>query len=564
LKADDTSGGLKNLKQWFNFVALAFILVGNVTPVFSIHLLWGEKKHPFDLKYASDVEIVDKTNGEQNIRLKRQPFPISFDESLSTLQISFDKKSSYIKSGEVLKAQYKLKEFDDSIGEAASFDQPLHEMWVAPADFLFLNQEKNTGDFTIYFRMRPYQLKRHMDVFQKAGVFEGRKQGLVCGWEGGKLFYDFYNLFWNRENPVANLRISTRDPFQANRFYSVMLIYRQNDGSLTLYLDGVEQEKIYVTTDFSPHGGILVPKFHKWDKSPLIIGKNYLGALDDMIFSNHLLNPEIISGRFNRVEKKGARFFQSPGVAVSNRIDLPASQSKIERLKYDVLKPQGTDVKFYYRYSDRPFFADIDEMEFPYLPLASEKLVHVKGKYFQWKAELYADATGELTPVVNKVNLQYSVNMAPTAPGEISVLDASESEVTLEFARSLEMDVVDGGRYHVYYGLKPYQPLGAIKYKGFTDASGRLQGVPITDGDKWITDDQRFQNRIKITISNEIISANYSYFKQNPELLYQYPLLQKDIPYYFWVTTCDKLWTEKMANSDHESKPSPYVVVRLR
>ncbi|MDH4261539.1 MAG: LamG domain-containing protein [Spirochaetia bacterium] len=562
---EDIRGELRNLKRWVNVFILFFFFIFKIAPLYSINILWGEKNHPFGLKYLSDVEVVSKTSGEQNIRLKRQPYPVSFDESLNTLQISFDKSSNFIKSGEILKAEYKLKEFEDSIGEAASFEQPLHEMWVTPADFLFLNKEKNTGDFTIYFRIRPYQLKKRMDIFQKVGLFEGRKQGIVCGWEGGKLFFEFYNFFWHHDNPVAGMRIATRDTFQSNQFYSAMLIYRQNDGSLTLYLNGVEQEKIYLTSNFSQNGDILVPRFHKWDRSPLIIGRNFLGALDDMIFSNHILNPEIISGRFNGVEKNGDRYFQRQGIAVSNRIDLPSSQSKVERLKYDIYKPEGTDVKFYYRYSDIPFSADLDEIDLPYILMTSEFLSGVRGKYFQWKAELYANATGEITPVVYKVNLQYSANMAPMAPGEISVLDTGDSEVTFEFARSLEMDVVEGGRYHVYYGLKPYQPLGAIKYKSFsTTESGQIQGIPITDTDKWITDDQRYQNRIKITISNDIIRSNYSYFKQYPELLFQYPLLQKNIPYYFWVTTCDNLWTEKMANSDHESKPSPYVIVRLR
>jgi len=525
---------------------------------------WGDKKHPFELKFTSDIEVVTTTSGAQKFQLKRQPYPVSIDDSFGSLHISFDSQSNYLKSGEILKSLYKVRVFDDSIGEAASFEQPLHEMWVAPADFLFLNQVKNTGDFTVYFRLRPYQMKRRMDILQKLGLFEGRKQGLVCGWEGGKLFYEFHNFFWNKDNPLSTLRISTRDPFMANRFYAVMLAYRQNDGSLTLYLDGIEQEKIYLTTDFTAHGGILVPKFHKWDKSPLVVGRNYLGALDDMVFSNLALDPETISGRFNRVEKHGDRFNQVPGVAVSRRIDLSVSQSRVERFKYEASKPPGTNIKFYYRFSDKPFEADLDEADLPYVPLLGEKLVDVRGRYFQWKAELYADATGELTPVVNNVSLSYSVNTRPQAPGEISVLDTREGEVTLEFQRSLEMDVVEGGRYHIYYGVKPYQPLGAIKYKAFSKTeSGQMTGVPITDGDKWVTDDQRYQNRIKITISNEIISENQVYFKQFPELLYPFPYLQKDIPYYFWVTTCDNEWTERLVNSDHESRPSPSVVVRL-
>ena len=557
----DIRGELK--KSIFCLNILLFFYSGFAS-IYANNIFWGEKNHPFDLQISFDVDMETRENGEQIIGLKRQPYPVSFDESLDTLQISFDKKSRILRSGEILKADYKVRMFDDSIGEAASFDQPLHEMWVAPADFLFLNQDKNTGDFSVYFRIRPYQMKRRMDVLQKVGLFEGRKQGLFCGWEDGKLFYEFFNFFWNKDIPIPDLRISTRDTFQENRFYAVMLVYRQSDGSLSLYLDGVEQEKIYLTTDFSPRGVILIPKFHKWDRSPIVIGKNYLGALDDVIFSNHTLSPEIISGKFNKVEKRGPHYYQVPGIAVSNRIDFAASQTKIEKMKYTIRKPPGTDVKFFYRYSDSSFPADLDEYNLPFIQWSSEKLSNVKAKYFQWKAELYSDESGELSPQISKVNLQYTVNFGPMPPKEISVLDVKEDEVTLEFLRSLEMDVVDGGRYHIYYGLKPYQPLGAIKYKSFKMSENGLSGVPITDEDKWETDDQRYQNRIKISISNEMIISNFSYFKQFPELLYSYSLLQKNIPYYFWVTACDHQWSEKITHSDHESKPSPYVVIRFR
>jgi hypothetical protein len=162
------------------------------------------------------------------------------------------------------------------------------------------------------------------------------------------------------------------------------------------------------------------------------------------------------------------------------------------------------------------------------------------------------------------LKIQYSQRQKPLAPAELSVLESKNQTVTLEFLRNMELDVVNGGRYHIYYGIKPYQPLGVIKYQSFqVSDDGSLRGVPITNTDKWFTQDQRYQNRIRITISNELISSNLAYFKNYPGLLYPYQVLQDNIPYYFWVTACDKYWSESLENSDHESKPSPYVIVRI-
>lgn len=525
---------------------------------------WGSKKNPFRIFRIRDAEVKNLPNGDQTIRLNRQRLDIPFNESLDSLFVSFDKSSDAYKTENVLKADYKMRTFEDSVSVSGSFEQPLHEMWVSPSDFLFLNQSTNTGNFSIYFRMRPYQLKRRMDVLQKAGFFEGRKQGISCGWEGGHLYYEFFNFFWNKDVPVKYLRISTRDNVQLNHFLNVLLVYKANEGSVTLYLDGVEQEKIYATSNFSPNGTILTPRFHKWDRSPIIIGKNYLGALDGLVFSNHIISPKTVSGNFPSLVKRGSKFFQKPGVVISQRIDLPLSQTRIDRLSFDTVEPDGSFVKLFYRYSDEPFSPDTDEWTFPFKELPGAATV-VKGKYIQWKAELFADGAGKHTPLINGMHLRYALKRTPEAPRDISILDTHNREVTLEFLRSLDMNVVNGGRYHIYYGVKPYQPLGVIRYKSFRmDENGKIKGTPITDNDKWDTDDQRYQNRIKVTITNEMIRDNFSYFRDNPDLLYLFPELQQDVPYYFWVTACDNEWTEKTQNSDHESPPSRAVPVRLR
>ncbi|MDH4200285.1 MAG: LamG domain-containing protein [Spirochaetia bacterium] len=554
-------GELKSSIRYFSLF-LCFLFPGGLLFPETIHL--GDKKIPYSLFFTSDVDLQTAANGNQEIKLKRQAYPLSYEDSLDSLYISFDKNFDDIKSGSILKALFKTKDFEDSVGSAGSFEQPIHEMWVAPSDYMFLNNDTNTGDFSVYFRMRPYQLRRRMDVIQKVGLFEGRKQGIYCGWESGKLFFEFFNFFWNHDTPLPDLKISTRDSFQPNRFYSVMLNYKYNDGSLTLYLDGVEQEKIYATSDFSRNATILTPKFHRWDRSPVIIGKNYVGALDDIILSNHMLSPNVSSGKFNALKKNGSRISQTPGVVVSNLIELKSSKSKIQKATFDVSEPGGTEIRFYFRTSDNLFRPEISETAMPFIELTKTALSEARAKYFQWKAELYSDSTGTTTPVLKSMDLSYTYGKAPQPPRMLSVLESNNSEVTLEFLRSLEMHVIEGGRYHIYYGIKPYQPIGAIKYKSFEKSeNGEMKGIPITDADRWVTDDQRYQNRIKLTITNDMIRDNETYFRNKPELSYEFPLLYKNVPYYFWVTSCDNEWSEKPENSDHESAPSGLVAVRL-
>lgn len=545
------------------FIVISFFLLWGGS-LLSDELKWGVYNSSFDFYRSEGVLVETSHDGRQSIQLARLGYPLTYGQELESLYISFDEGSVMMKAGEVLQSQYKSKRFPDSINEVASFEQHNHQFMVAPADYLFLNRSDNTGDFSVYFRLRPYQLKRRMEIFQKAGLFEGQKQGFSAGWEKGRLFFEFYNFFWNRESSIREVRISTRDDISINQFHVILLLYRQSEGSLTLYLNGVEQERFFMTSDFTRSGTVLTPRFHRWDRSPLIIGKNYLGAIDDVIFSNTLLDPAVLSGKYEPVKRQGKRFQQKAGVVISRRIEFPTSRTGIRQIRFEDLERKGTSIRYYYRYSDRPFAEDADEYLLPFLRLASGKeLREVKAKYLQWKAELYSDAVGEKTPEIKNLTIDYAPNLPPLPPLALELVRAGEKKVTLQFMRNLEMDVVNNGRYHIYYGLKPYEPLGAIKYKEFRkNKRGELVGVPITDADMRITDDLRYRNRIQVTINNKMIRDNLTYFKKIPGQLYEYPLLQRDIPFYFWVTTCDNEWSEALEHADHESGPSEYIVVR--
>ena len=124
------------------------------------------------------------------------------------------------------------------------------------------------------------------------------------------------------------------------------------------------------------------------------------------------------------------------------------------------------------------------------------------------------------------------------------------------------MDVINGGRYHIYYGIEPYKAMGLIRYKKIIDIDHNRRVVAITDKDRYFTDDLRYQNRIYVELDNRMIRENSLYTKDKPGLQFSNPMLQKDIPFYFWVTACDNSYEETWEKSDHESKPSNFVIVR--
>jgi len=555
--------GLKNCRLFVKYFVIAFMTGLISSPLYSVTVSWGQDSQNFDL-YAIDRLKVSTLPTDKSLSIERGNFPLSLDEKMDSLYISFDKDQLSLQSGTVLKAEYKVKNFPDSIKEAGSFEYPGHELLVAPADFMFLNKGIQSGDFSIYFRMKVYQQKNTMEIIKKIGYFEGRAQGFRAAWQSEYIYFEFFNFFHGENQVEKKLKISARDKISDTGFHEILLQYKEEDGSLSLYIDRVEQEKIFVTDDKTTRGTILDPGFHRWDNSPLVIGRNFLGALDEMIFSNKVLSLDSYSGKYPEVSRKGVRFEQTPGIAVSKVIELPYSASKVETLTYQASIPEGANVDFYYRYSDKVFNEEESEENLPY-QLRMKNFIPFRARYIQWKAELYSDSTGVQTPVLTKVTFSYQDNLPPRPPENLMVVDSENGDnILLAFKRNLEVDVINGGRYLLYYGVRAYEPLGVIKFKELKKSDdGRLLGIPVTDNDIWVTNDVRYQNMLQIFINNELIEKNLVFYRSSPGQLNEYPLLQKKIPYYFWITACDNVWDDKVEHNDHESKPSNYVVIRI-
>ena len=174
------------------------------------------------------------------------------------------------------------------------------------------------------------------------------------------------------------------------------------------------------------------------------------GLLDEMIFSNQILPPTNHLGNFGATEKAGDMFFQEKGTLTSQVFKLPYSQSSILALQYQVSEPKGSNISFYFRSSDKIFFADTEKTELPFKSVKpslisprpeeihNSKNLYIfqseglgKAKYIQWKAIFYPDPLGKETPVLEEVRLSYQPNPPPTAPRNLEVVSSKEGKVTL-------------------------------------------------------------------------------------------------------------------------------------
>lgn len=519
-----------------------------------MEVVYGRGGNPFP------PPVVQKqvTIGRENIALK----PSSFSAAASgpgMVYLDFDNGQS--RGGAVTLKNYKSVELPGAQGKAASFEQPGHEVLVQLPEQLFHAQESDGKSFSIFFLIRPYQLRSEMPVMRREGIFEGKRQGFFVNFRSERIVFEFRNFFSDGNRVLPLLSIGSRDAIDTRNFHSVLLTYSEVNSTLTLYLDNVEQERIFVTDTGIPDATRFHPIYHKWDRSPLIIGRGLLAAIDEVILSNEVLDKNIAPGRFPGVERYGSLMRQKPGVYVSPVFDARHSDSRLLAAGIEKNEPSGTRILFEVRSSDSPGLDSMPESFKPFQTYNGGD--QIRGRYFQYRLRLYADSNGEKTPEVKRVFLNVDPNLPPAPPRGLMVVNSESDEVTLRFMRNTEMDVIQGGQYYIYYGLNPNEPLGLIRYARVDAMSGVLS--PINDRDFRVTgQDPRYHNYLEFTITNDVIMQNLDYARKDPRLIFEYPLLQPNIPYYFWVTAVDASYDEKDEHFDHESKASEAVFVRLK
>ena len=576
------------------FFTVLFLIISN--PVFSGEFIWGEGGHPFSYSKKHDLQVNTVGRGNENIKIEKKSYEFDKSDWFESIHLSFDKggeldylnrrfKDTYV----ITKANFNKKHYPDSVHNAASFESSDHQIWLVPPKNSFLNKSTQIGDFSILFLIKPHKDNRNMQIFYKTSFFEGRKHGLSCSLRGKRVVFQFHNLFWLAESSLPLVEIKTKEQLSTARFYKLLLRYQEGKAKLSLFLDSIPQKVLYLTQTGKPNGSRYIARFHPWDKSPLIIGKNFIGALDEIVFSNRLIPAKNDIFSYGATHKIGPRFKQKSGLLVSKVYGMPHSRSMVSKFNYVAHEPPGSSIRIYLRLSDLPFSSDFPEAILPYQKIPSKKINNRnllglrkntslktegfnklafnnfqaknlgKGKFFQWKAVFYPDPLGEHTPILEQVQVSYQENPPPSPPKNLEVVSVGNEKIVLRFSRNSELDVLQGGRYHIYYGIRSDEALGVIRYQKVN----AFEKVTISDKDHVKTEDLRYQNRIQVTLDNQMIYENLVYTKQNPYLNYEYSFLQKNISYYFWVTSCDNSYDEKVEYLDHESRPSNYVIARM-
>jgi hypothetical protein len=389
-------------------------------------------------------------------------------------------------------------------------------------------------------------------------VLEGSRRGLEIYLEDDRLYLNCASLFQDAGGRLHSLRLGSRSPLRTQQWIHLSVSFEAASGRLRLFLDGRE-DNVAHTGDAS---GVWQMTFHPLDRSPIVIAETYAGFLDEFRISSRALQPDashLQTATYAplRLDYETLRGQQQMGQVISDVMRPSGGTARSGRLRYVAQEPDGTLVNFYARFARQPFAKDTPAAQLPWRRLSPDEARGVQMfSYFQWRAELRADASGLISPVLREVVLDYQPLLAPPAPGNLRAVPDFRlaAGLVLEWDESPETRVQTGGGYYVYFGLRPGEYLGRlhVNAQGQPIRASTAGETPLSDAEKKLGHSrperlkQSLRNRMRLLIDNDLIQTNTPPNAQAPRL----PYLHANRSYYFAVSSYDDVGVESQLSNE--------------
>jgi len=298
------------------------------------------------------------------------------------------------------------------------------------------------GDFSIEFWLYPALLADGEQILSWVGSRwmggEAVPQGISCVVEGRRLAWSFENLFARPGGGSGRISLRGLTPMIPRTWHHHLLRYDSSRGLLEYLVDGIPEAVVHTTASGGEGGALLLPVVGDARSGELVVGRGYVGFLDELRISRGFVE-----------EPSLARYDGRTGVAVSSPLDLGYTGTRLKRIEAVYDSPSDSGVYFFYRLSDHWDLDERGEQWKPFQP--GRELRDARGRYLQVMVELFPDGTRSTSPRVSEVRVVYEQDLPPPPPSGLYAA-AEDGAVHLYWNRVNEADVRG---YLVYYGDAP-------------------------------------------------------------------------------------------------------------
>ena len=528
-----------------------FILISTV--VKSEYLEIGNKNRPFFKNISLNrTEIFWDRDQTENIRLAPES---NAGASENILHLDFDANPPVLLKDttgnyRILESNYTFLPETQAGKGAALFTRKEDRIKIQSPENLWPHTDF-IGDFSIEMWIKPTHLSWKNTIFKKHGLessfTNNNNQKIEIFLNQNRIHFLCQNLFQNAGGNPKSIALTSRTELQNNEWVHLHISYNAENGKVGMFINGKE-ENVRYAKDLQ---GIWAASMGILDRSPIVIGESYTGAIDEFRITNRPLNneSEIRFSRYSPLDFNPVHLIgkQSDGIALSDVITLPNSQiSKSARLRYESLEPEGTQLNFWIRYSNKSFQKNQSQEEIPWHLIRNETQNIPEFTHIQWKTKLRSNPEGSATPVLKDIRIDYTPYQKPVAPRNLKTIDSLsvDARVCLDWIRNPESEMQSGG-YIIYYGVRSKEYYGKLMHidenKTRTINVVALNDIPLSEEEsrkktiRPIAFKKDLANHIRLIIDNNLIEKNIiSNIRNGSDI--RMPFLENNRTYYFSVS----------------------------
>ncbi|MEI0492949.1 fibronectin type III domain-containing protein [Brachyspira intermedia] len=303
------------------------------------------------------------------------------------------------------------------------------------------NFEDTMTSFTLEFYLNPYRIRMNSQVLSKTAIYNEngvtKSSGIKANIVNGRLVWQFNNLF-SYNGVYTNVMLTQGEYLKENEWRHHSVSFNAATGKLVKYIDGLEEQVIYLTSTGDETGSPYTIEFDNIKLDPLYLGNGFIGGLDAFYFTPRYKQT------FNLYP------YTADGEIISKVIDFENKNTFIDSIDYVGNGTNGSYIDLYYRTSDYYFAPGDVNIAWEPLKNHTNMMTNTMTRYVQVRAVLKSNVDRNVTPVLNNVSINYHNPEKPLVPSNLTATAINGTSVMLKWNGSHEN--ISG--YKIYYGTK--------------------------------------------------------------------------------------------------------------
>ncbi|MBE7412271.1 MAG: hypothetical protein L6Q54_14430 [Leptospiraceae bacterium] len=507
---------------------VVFLILAEV--LFPADFFFGSPNSDFKKLKLNGISLVKQKDGQYKLELSKRKIP------QSEFLLNFENKEAnnlrdVFHHYTIESSFYSVEKSNESIlgKRIAGFTGKNHFISLKAEKNTLLGKELISEDFYFSLFVKPEIFEGYNTIFSKTYFSRGKKYSLNLEIVKNKLSLNIENLFSFRSKETKSLYLRSPKTINSSKWTHIIIFFKIKSGEVILYEDGIESVRNHFPDleGEEPQLGI-----HNNDTTPFIIGQNYYGKLDNFLLSKGSPDFEATSKNYYGLEydEQNATASQKNGKVFSEVYKTKYSNSFIISLSKKWNIPKDTSSNLFIRISDTPFSQDDTNLQW----VSETKISEIKKqsfRYFQWMAVLRSNYSGEKSPSLYSVSLNYKETTPPLSPTGLKITNRNHSDLILclEWDANKEENVKNEGGYIVHYGFSPEKIAGTIFYKN--------------------------EKKEFITSTNLCMNNNLIHINSDPSMEKNLPFFEKGKTYYFKVSAFNNKFNQT-TSPDQKSSPS--------